>query len=615
MPRQLSFSRNLAMGLGAMVLMLALVGLTLTYWVTAFQGQARLNSQSREYALTISHALGASPPGTSPRHLNADTVEAIARAFTHDPVIASLKVLDTAGTPVFTFTREKPPATRHDVPIRHGNQQKGKVLLSLTDDVLKQQQRQVMICALFCILITVLPLFLFICRPRASRHTTRDLARMSHDVRTPMNAVIGMTELALRTDLSKKQRDYLTKIASAAHEAMRVLSDFLNPGEIRCGEPDPRENQPPERPGSPDERPGVRVPGLAKIRGARILLVEDNDINRQVAAELLKTAGFTVTIAENGQQALDHITASPFEAVLMDIQMPVMDGFTATRKIRALEPPVSKIPVIAMTAHVLKTEKEKCFDAGMNAFIAKPIDPRRLIQALVGHIPALEELPAPEPPEPVATGPDVNRADGLLLEKSLTGVDLADGMARVCGNRDRYVELLTSFAHRNRETGQEIETLILSGNFDLARTKAHTVKGMAGNLGITALYRAAENLEKAAAETDVPSGLIREFAAALDGILRQVDTLEAGLRILDEERVEPPGADALKHILDRIDQGLSRDYVLALNQAEILKSSMAGSPWESDVHTLYDMVVEFEEEKARTCLKALTRTLETAGNL
>ena len=130
--------------------------------------------------------------------------------------------------------------------------------------------------------------------------------------------------------------------------------------------------------------PEVAVPpaGAARLRGARILLVEDNDFNQEVATALLEELGVAVTLAENGQQALDRIQAQPFDAVLMDLQMPVLDGYEATRRLRD-DPAFAKLPVLAMTAHAMVQERARCMALGMNDYVTKPIDPEELEAALV----------------------------------------------------------------------------------------------------------------------------------------------------------------------------------------------------------------------------------------
>ena len=163
---------------------------------------------------------------------------------------------------------------------------------------------------------------------------------------------------------------YVTKPANISVLFDVIMSAFGEGGSIRSQ-------------GAPEK--GALVQSLEKIRGASVLLVEDNDYNQLVASELLKSIGMFVTVAENGRQALDTLYAHPFDAVLMDIQMPVMDGYEATRTIRS-DPAFSALPIIAMTAHAMASDRDKCLAAGMNDYVSKPVDPGDLFTVLVAWI-------------------------------------------------------------------------------------------------------------------------------------------------------------------------------------------------------------------------------------
>ncbi|MGE5255117.1 MAG: response regulator, partial [Hyphomicrobiales bacterium] len=201
---------------------------------------------------------------------------------------------------------------------------------------------------------------------------------------------------------------------------------------------------------------------LGKIRGARVLLAEDNEINQQVAKEILEQAGLVVRIAGNGQEALDLIRGEVFDAVLMDVQMPVMDGYTATRKIRELEagcsnldtgsssasalglkPQAASLPIIAMTAHAMSGDHEKSLAAGMNDHITKPIDPAKLFRTLAKWIGHREAMPEAAEAFPAATGPQAAEPpppEGTL-PAAMPGFDLPDGLQRLLGNRALYRKL------------------------------------------------------------------------------------------------------------------------------------------------------------------------------
>ncbi len=230
---------------------------------------------------------------------------------------------------------------------------------------------------------------------------------------------------------------------------------------------------------------------LRPIRGARILVVEDNEINQQVARELLEQEGFIVDIANNGQEAIDLLEPGRYDCVLMDIQMPVMDGYTATRKIRA-DQNFKDLPILAMTANVAIEDRKKALESGMNKHIAKPINSRELFQVLLDWI---------EHGEREAGDFQSVSGDGVtLLPTSLPGVDLSIGLGHVGGNAVLFKKLLLDFY---TDHGNDIDTLreaISEGNDETAQRLAHTIKGISGTLGAGEMQQEARKLETAIQE-------------------------------------------------------------------------------------------------------------------
>jgi len=266
-----------------------------------------------------------------------------------------------------------------------------------------------------------------------------------------------------------------------------------------------------------------RPDDLKAIQGARVLLVEDNEINQQVAKEILEGAGLVVTIANDGREGVDLVQSSEFEAVLMDIQMPVMDGYTATRKIREWElkaqssklkaeatdlaaprdqqPAASgqkPIPIIAMTAHAMAGDEDKSLKAGMNGHVTKPIDPDQLFATLQKWIqPDKERIHTEQPKvstEAITTG--ISEPDGEEFPKSLPGFDLKDGLKRLQGNEKLYRKLLLDFGTKYTDAAAEIRQALDAGDFEQAHSLVHNLKGLAGNLAASDLQAAAVEMEK-----------------------------------------------------------------------------------------------------------------------
>jgi len=246
---------------------------------------------------------------------------------------------------------------------------------------------------------------------------------------------------------------------------------------------------------------------MQQIKGARVLLAEDNEINQQVALEILTGAGLRVVLANNGQEAVEAARGQDFDAVLMDIQMPVMDGYAAARKIRNLKSEIRSIPIIAMTAHAMTGDREKSLQAGMNDHVTKPIDPPELFATLGQWIrpaaerEALQVTGTDGSDSGHAAGSDDNPAREAaelqenLLPKSLAGFDLAEGIKRLQGNRKLYRKLLQDFAIKYADTSDKIHQALKSKDVDHMHSLVHNVKGLAGNLSANRLQAAATEMD------------------------------------------------------------------------------------------------------------------------
>jgi CheY-like chemotaxis protein/HPt (histidine-containing phosphotransfer) domain-containing protein len=241
-------------------------------------------------------------------------------------------------------------------------------------------------------------------------------------------------------------------------------------------------------------QPGLR--STPTFHGQRILLVEDNPVNQRVAQRLLQKLAADVTLANNGAEALERIAETTFDAVLMDCQMPVMDGFTATRRIRELERASGRgkrLPIIALTANVMSEDRENCIAAGMDAHLGKPIEPLQLIDCLGRYLKA-----------------DIVRAEvdmGALRE--LTG-----------GDAKFERELVETFVSSGDQCLAEIVAALRISDYDTIGKRAHALKGASANIQAGGLAAAASNLESAARAnlgTEI-DGLVQELTAKLRAV-------------------------------------------------------------------------------------------------
>lgn len=272
----------------------------------------------------------------------------------------------------------------------------------------------------------------------------------------------------------------------------------------------------------------------AEIVGASVLLVEDNELNQMVAVELLREAGFTVDVAENGQVAIERIAATAYDVVLMDMQMPVMDGEAATRQLRS-DPRYDQLPIIAMTANAMEADRQRCFAAGMNDHVAKPIEPAALWAALGRWIRPRPGLGAPQAQAPGAAGEPPTGGTGAAAGGGaepfahIAGLDGALGLQRAQGKAPLYTRLLRQFVQGQSGVMNALERALAAGDRAGAERLAHTLRSVAANIGAQGVSDRAHALEQALrgtpagqgtpAEPVVVQGLLSTLGAALQPLL------------------------------------------------------------------------------------------------
>lgn len=257
---------------------------------------------------------------------------------------------------------------------------------------------------------------------------------------------------------------------------------------------------------------------IKHLQGAKLLLVEDNKINQELATELLTHNGIDVVVANNGQEAITVLNEQAFDGVLMDCQMPIMDGYSATKLLRQ-QTKFSSLPIIAMTANVMAGDREKALQSGMNEHIGKPINTQELFTKLSHWV-------TPSNPSQ-ASAITSNDSTETIEFPELNGINLDMGLATVQGNKALYHHLLVRFRQDNQHSDSDIKKCYAQQNFKLLEHHAHSLKGVAGNIGANALSLASEKLEHAAQSGEVSNALMTDLTNELALVLTSLAQLEA----------------------------------------------------------------------------------------
>jgi len=344
---------------------------------------------------------------------------------------------------------------------------------------------------------------------------------------------------------------------------------------------------------------------IDRMRGARVLLVEDNEINQEVAIGQLEDAEVFVDLAENGEIALRMVRDNDYDVVLMDMQMPVMDGIEATRVIRS-NPRFKDLPIIAMTANAMASDRELCLEAGMNDHIAKPIDPDQLFGVLLRWIRRTDGNGRITQARAPAHAPNSHASD---TELDIRGIEVRSGLKRTGGNHQRYETLLRKFAEQQADAVEAMRAALSTGDAATAERAAHSLKGAAGTLGAVSLAEVATE-----AETAIKTG--RGVPEALKSLSLSLDPVLAAIRAALPEEIAGNGAGAtsgdpasvleplvrLKQLLES-DDGEAADFIVDA------KSRLSGVLTPAEIKTLAERVGNFDFEAALRCLSGIASRL------
>ncbi|MDR3411280.1 MAG: response regulator [Formivibrio sp.] len=357
--------------------------------------------------------------------------------------------------------------------------------------------------------------------------------------------------------------------------------------------------------------PTLTPPEVNDFSNMNLLLVEDNDINREFAGELLRSHGIFVDEAINGKEALQKVQHNHYDAVLMDIQMPVMDGLEAARRIRELAKTpdgerFASLPIIAMTALAMAQDSEKSLAAGMNDHITKPIDPDRLMSALAQWA----TLPIQRATSGLERSPETSPAPGQTTDlMALTSLDAKQGIRRIGGREDAYRKQLRRFRENYANAATKLQQLI-SVNIQQAEDYCHALKGITGNIGATALYEKISAIDAQLKMGKLPdTDLLTALNTLMQEVMRDIDSLPAGTA---------PAPTVPSALLDPVQlqvhlEQLAHALVYDLGSAEpmlaALRTGLSDTPLEPQIAAIAARLDLFEIDEALILLKQLQQRL------
>jgi CheY-like chemotaxis protein len=335
------------------------------------------------------------------------------------------------------------------------------------------------------------------------------------------------------------------------------------------------------------------------------LLVEDAELNQEVIRDLLQQVGICVRLAVNGEEALREVAKKLPDAVLMDCQMPVMDGFEATRRLRA-QPQCRHLPIIALTANAMSGDRERCFLAGMDGFVAKPVDFAELYASLAQRI-----RPSQTPVSHASSAPTAASAPDSPALPDLPGIDIAAGLMRVGGKMPFYVKILKKFRASNASDFAALfREAQAAGDWDTALRVAHNLKGVARTLGAERLGDLAEQMEQTLSQ-----GALETVAERLDALLIELGRVMAGIGGLDDA-----GAESAPLFDSARCQTLVRDLGLLLEDHDTaavehirsLELALAGSDYQAEAQAIGLIIARYNFAEARARLGHLAQALNLA---
>lgn len=353
------------------------------------------------------------------------------------------------------------------------------------------------------------------------------------------------------------------------------------------------------------------------FKEAKILLVEDNEMNQELAVSLLNSVGLTTMVAKNGKIALDLLKKNAFDLVLMDIQMPVMNGLDATAEIRKRpDEYFKKVPIIAMSARAFQKDKDDCLSAGMNSYIAKPIDPKLLFSELAKYLPVADKMPTVQDSINSDEKLVSNDDNTVLLFQKVRHFDAAAGLYHANDNRNLYFKILQGFVRDYDGKIQKLKTSFENGEFEELARKIHTIKGLCGTIGSYHVQTLGLILENALLKKERNYSDFMAFEKAFEEL---IDDLKVVMQNIASEQIN--AAIVIKHVDPEATEKLSKaiaelkpaidscSSTLCKRILESLEEIMFTQEQENILQKLHNQVDDYDFAEAETSLKKLEETI------
>ena len=335
------------------------------------------------------------------------------------------------------------------------------------------------------------------------------------------------------------------------------------------------------------------------VQGAKILLVEDNVQNQEIAMEFLQKANISAKIANNGKEAIEILENEEFDGVLMDCQMPILDGYEATKQIREIEK-FKDLPILAMTANAMQGDKEKCINSGMNDYIAKPLDFSKFYETLVKWIKPKNSVVFEEQNE------EQNEVD--IKNMQIDGINISQALSRMAGNQKLFLNQLKRFVKSQNNFEEKILIHVKNSDLESAIRETHTLKGLCGNIGADLLFEKAKELEshlKEKAFNDKYGDLIKVIKTDLELLINNIKEAIATFlpnEINDKSALNKEKIEELFEQLEELLKELDSDALIKANELQVEIEKLA---YFNELDNFINYVNEFDFDKADEYLKLL----------